>query len=805
VFTELKHDLFVNFITINNSFLLNEFSFFHYLPSFYSWNSLHILQLSVIQSFFLPSGSLASHDSHLFLFVSSKLFFNYRFHFVWNQITESLRELPSSNDPFILSNHHQHDYYCQNQFLIMNSAAFSMLSSSTANDEGTFLFSWLEKINIEKHKKSLFEKNDLSKMLSLGLVSHLLAFSELKNISVFTFNEAFCLSSHVMVDLGSIDTIDDASQSLLLKLQQEKKLFPVFYLDYFQDATLDISNQDRASRSLDYWTIMSLSLSFFSSHDSHLSVNTQLFVKIENQPNVQCRLNFNNHSLFFTSFNENIFQNRLFCDELSNSQYLLLMLHQYGVEVEESSLTSDRRSTSVDSSPLTLGDEKRPASLNLEMKDENTENQGFVYFYNWTHLSLDEGYNVNDVYGYGNLLIENDYFYSTHMHSLYTIFMKRFQLFSSSSSSCSSSSVSSSVITRDREKARFFVIPYDVVADIPDGGDATRYLPACPKSSFVMEELNQTEEWQLSEGRNHVLIISTLISNIITHKKCGYFVFTFCKYCIKITIEDLYSAPLFVTTSTADRLNSYLNRQLVASFEERRDVNKLLTDSQRIIAIPYPSSYHFPSNWNHLDYFAYQQQLPRNIVSVFIGSDLLQDKVMNSSRLLLRESCSQVGFPSCLWVNILSPNDSFPSQVSPVIFSEKSLYVKYYYSKSVFCLMPKGSTFSRKAFIDAILSGCIPIVFHLKSCYFLYSLHLPYEIASNICYYYPLTSFMKRPVLFFQWLEMLKESPEIIVKQTLIAKVSQQLQYSLIDMSQSLKNDSVDSFDILFLNLRTVS
>jgi hypothetical protein len=49
---------------------------------------------------------------------------------------------------------------------------------------------------------------------------------------------------------------------------------------------------------------------------------------------------------------------------------------------------------------------------------------------------------------------------------------------------------------------------------------------------------------------------------------------------------------------------------------------------------------------------------------------------------------------------------------------------------AVFCVQPRGDSFTRKATFDAILAGCIPVFFHPGSAYLQYTWHLPRDYRS---------------------------------------------------------------------------
>ena len=66
-------------------------------------------------------------------------------------------------------------------------------------------------------------------------------------------------------------------------------------------------------------------------------------------------------------------------------------------------------------------------------------------------------------------------------------------------------------------------------------------------------------------------------------------------------------------------------------------------------------------------------------------------------RQRLIEQCKAAGAPMCA--------HSLPSGKSP----ERTAQL---YWDATFCLQPGGDTISRKAILDALLLGCVPVLFH---------------------------------------------------------------------------------------------
>jgi hypothetical protein len=110
--------------------------------------------------------------------------------------------------------------------------------------------------------------------------------------------------------------------------------------------------------------------------------------------------------------------------------------------------------------------------------------------------------------------------------------------------------------------------------------------------------------------------------------------------------------------------------------------------------------------------------------------------------------------------------------------------------------MPTGHTFSRKALVDALLSGCIPVVFHLCSLHYLMPEFVNISTAISISIYFPATLFIESNAIhharhLLQWLVAIRNSEETLLKRERIADIAWNLQYS---HTSGQKNDAFDSF-----------
>ena len=124
----------------------------------------------------------------------------------------------------------------------------------------------------------------------------------------------------------------------------------------------------------------------------------------------------------------------------------------------------------------------------------------------------------------------------------------------------------------------------------------------CDLAPEVMQLLLHSPAWQAHHGRDHIIVISTLISNMVSHARCFHFLFEFCKYCIKIGIED--------TNSNFD-IHS-LNLGAIPSGDEGSwNVLSYISQHNSFLAVPYPSSIHLPPDmtWNKFYDLRYRNAL----------------------------------------------------------------------------------------------------------------------------------------------------------------------------------------------------
>jgi hypothetical protein len=105
---------------------------------------------------------------------------------------------------------------------------------------------------------------------------------------------------------------------------------------------------------------------------------------------------------------------------------------------------------------------------------------------------------------------------------------------------------------------------------------------------------------------------------------------------------------------------------------------------------------------------------------------------------------------------------------------------EFTYYLSQFCLMPSGDTVSRKGFFDAILMGCIPVVFYPMSAH--YPWHLPTgsgpEGLESYAVYIPAKDMLKNHTVVMDHLRSIPKQ-RVRVMQKKLAALASRIQYAI--------------------------
>eukprot|EP00605_Chrysophyceae_sp_TOSAG23-4_P002054 GSChrysophyteH1.ASY1.ANO1.2275.1 assembled CDS len=250
--------------------------------------------------------------------------------------------------------------------------------------------------------------------------------------------------------------------------------------------------------------------------------------------------------------------------------------------------------------------------------------------------------------------------------------------------------------TLDPGEATTFLIPFDLgmhVAFLEANGRMRR--SGCPLVGTVEDALNNQPYFKRKFGHDHVLVFSINynMNYFMNAEACQNFL-RLCFNCTKLSIDE------------------YLFTAKHRDFESQyRGVNWH--------AVPFPSDYHYSSHANDLLLATgIPHRYNRGIIVSFTGNPRRFNTYSTQIRESLVKQCSDMGD------NQLCMHGSYKH--------DKKVTNNQLSRDSVFCLQPPGDMPSRKGVFDAILSGCIPVLFHPLTAKYMYEWHWGQDLWEDI-------------------------------------------------------------------------
>lgn len=398
------------------------------------------------------------------------------------------------------------------------------------------------------------------------------------------------------------------------------------------------------------------------------------------------------------------------------------------------------------SSEIGFDTDKRSIAVGETVSSSSeTKSPQSVYIYDWDIVAA-------PLRGEGNRLHSEYPIFDTKMHSLYEHIYDRM--------------VVSSWRTNDPDVASLYFIPYNIFQDCPSVGDKNRFHKSCPLAKTISGRLLNSTSWHRNLGSDHILVLSALPSKFATHPGCADFIFGFCSRCIIVTIEDTYTTYTNIHSPEFDLYQPNI------------------ADSRYIVS-PYPSWYHLPPDMIVPPWIDPPDSGHHRIHTVsFIGG-----QQTNKQRSVLKDLCT-VHNNICNWIELAGGG--------------LALELMMMYQTSVFCLMPSGHTYSRKALLDSILAGCIPVVFHVESLHTLYPDFIDVTTALAMSVFYPQSRLDENEgTALLHWLHEIRYSDEIILKRHVIARLARRLQYSFPFNDQMEEAPNLDAFAVMLRSAQT--
>ena len=407
-------------------------------------------------------------------------------------------------------------------------------------------------------------------------------------------------------------------------------------------------------------------------------------------------------------------------------------------------------------------------------------------------LSIEKEFRAN--HGVGEQLDERLGLYHTHQYSLYSTFLARLR--------------ESRLRTLDPSKASVFFIPYDIGMDATTrNSDGALSQTRCPRVGEAHQLLQNSTYFKRNQGADHFMLnsINQMMLHFLT-EECREFL-KLCLKCTKLGI-DAYDKSVY-----------------------QRELNSFREMSQGWISIPFPSNYHYsPSTESS----TWQIEEKRWYHIAYIGSDMVTAKKQKKLRIALRQECYRRSDPlfylqgdgaveqrqhrgidqtDCFTTN-MDTHDSMSSsmfyELPPKRRGESASMnrseaiekgdLTHPYAFATFCLMPGGDFPTRKGVLDALLAGCIPVVFQESTAPSQWSWHwVDSETAQGCTHLVSREDFMGNPRRSFDELVSLAWNEEFVqAKRRCLRDVGHRMQYNLPGTGPF---DTVDAVDIVLARL----
>ncbi len=291
--------------------------------------------------------------------------------------------------------------------------------------------------------------------------------------------------------------------------------------------------------------------------------------------------------------------------------------------------------------------------------------------------------------------------------------------------------------TKNPEEASMFIIPYDIGLDGYMNAENCANRQECTGglAEKLMRILSNSKYFKRYEGRDHVLLWSLGQYHPWPRGACENLMKVFCAKC-----------------------------SLSCYWMDKSKANN------RFISIPFPAAYHWWDGIKNLPWAVTPEtQRQRNLTAVYLGSTQTLNPIHTKIRRAVTDQCN--ASTHCEWVRLAH------TSIDQSIGDYLSIY-----RKAVFCLCPPGDDPARKAVFDAIVSGCIPVIFELNTLYNQYPWHIGEQAALDISVYIPGGSVRSGKLDFMSVL--LNIHPEIIRrKQIALAEVAPRVQYAIPPLS----------------------
>lgn len=363
--------------------------------------------------------------------------------------------------------------------------------------------------------------------------------------------------------------------------------------------------------------------------------------------------------------------------------------------------------------------------------------------------------------------------YLTHQYSLFRPFLERLK--------------HSPLRTLNASEASLFFIPYDLGMDSSSRqSDGALTRTNCPMKPAVSRLLAASPTFRARHGHDHFVLHT--INQMMLH-------YSYIDGCM-----DLYKQCFNCTKLSIDAYGPELYSVL----------GEMPFMRHRWVSIPFPSDFHMSAEvteplwaWGGKEARVGETH-DRPILIVYVGSDQVTSSKQKALRIAIRQNCHPTAWSeganesesesesegkeklkACVAVSLGSHESH--ALLNGTQQPEPTTPDNGIYQKSRLCLMPGGDFPTRKAFFDALLSGCVPVIFQPASALTQWPWHWierggasEAEDTARACVvYYPWVAFMKDVRGAMRQLSrMATNSTFLSEKRSCIASVAMRMQYS---------------------------
>lgn len=302
--------------------------------------------------------------------------------------------------------------------------------------------------------------------------------------------------------------------------------------------------------------------------------------------------------------------------------------------------------------------------------------------------------------------------------------------------------------------------------------DGALFQTNCPKLSKVLDLLSTSKYFRESYGANHFTLHSiNQPMNYYLNLKCMEY-YRVCYNCTKFSI-DTYTKDMYPILKEHPEMH------------------------HKWRSIPFPSNFH--SNPN-VTKFLWKDNIDvhRKYAISYMGGLGITSRLCKELRIIMKDQCSKN--QHCHFIDL----ESHTSQAD--IFQAQSEFPYGLYAESTFCLMPGGDFPTRKALVDALLSGCIPVTFNL----FTGINQMPYhwgntKNAKLVVINIPREQMMMNPTREFEKLISLSFNETFILSRRIkLSQIGHRFQYSAPTGKSNPQQSSRRTVDAVDIILRTL-